>query len=80
MQTRIARWGNSLAVRIPRPLARDLALTEGSSVEIAVEDGRIVLVPRPSAPPTLEALLAGITPDNLPNESFDDASLGREAL
>jgi antitoxin MazE len=80
MQMQLARWGNSLAVRIPQPVARAMALTEGSRLEVAVEDGRIVLVPRPSAPPKLDALLAGITPENLPDETFDDVPVGREAL
>lgn len=80
MQTQIARWGNSLAVRIPQPLARAAALAEGTAVELVVEDGRLVLRPRPSAPPSLADLLAGITPENLPDESFDDRPVGREAL
>ncbi len=80
MQTQIARWGNSLAVRIPQPLARAVALAEGSAIEIEVEDGRIVLRPTPPAAPSLAELLAGITPDNLPDESFDDAPVGHEAL
>lgn len=80
MQTQVARWGNSLAVRIPQPLARDLGLAVGSPLEVAVEDGRLVLVPRPAAPPTLGDLLAGITPDNLPDETFDDTPIGKELL
>ena len=80
MQTQIGRWGNSLAVRIPQPLARAAALAEGAAVDIEVEDGRIVLSPRPPAAPTLAELLAGITPDNLPDETFDDAPVGHEAL
>ncbi len=80
MQTQIARWGNSLAVRIPQPLARAVALTEGTAIEIDVEDGQIVLRPRPPVAPSLAELLAGITPDNLPEESFDDAAAGRERL
>lgn len=80
MQTQIARWGNSLAVRIPQPLARAVALAEGAAVEIEVEDGRIVLSRKPPAAPTLVELLAGITPDNLPEESFDDTPVGHEAL
>lgn len=80
MQTQIARWGNSLAVRIPQPLARAVALAEGSAIEIEVEDGRIVLRPTPPEAPSLAELLAGITPDNLPDEGFDDAPVGHEAL
>lgn len=80
MHTQIARWGNSLAVRIPQPLARAVALAEGTAVELVVEDGLLVLRPRPSAPPSLADLLAGITPENLPDEPFDDGPVGREAF
>lgn len=80
MHTQIARWGNSLAVRIPQPLARAVELAEGTAVEIVVEDGQLVLRPRPIGQPSLADLLAGITPENLPDESFDDGPVGREAL
>lgn len=61
METHVARWGNSLALRIPRAVA-----------------DRLVMRAR-DAKPTLEELLAGITPDNLP-ESFDVRPVGKEAL
>ena len=48
MQAQIGRWGNSLALRIPKQLADALAIGEGTTVEIAVEDGRLVLVPSPA--------------------------------
>ncbi len=80
MQTQIARWGNSLAVRIPQPLAREISLVEGAAVDIEVEYRRIVLRPRPAEEPSLADLLARITPENLPDETFDNAPVGREAL
>jgi len=79
MHANIARWGNSLAVRIPQPLAREIALNEGTPVELLVEDGRLVLRPERKQP-KLDELLAGITPENLPDEHFDDGPVGREAL
>ncbi len=46
MQLTISRWGNSLAVRIPADLARQLALAEGAQVEChATEDGVLELIP-----------------------------------
>ena len=47
MQARIAKWGNSLAVRLPRAIADDLGLVEGQSVDIAVENGSVMLKPTP---------------------------------
>ena len=79
METQIARWGNSLAVRIPKRVADRLSLGEGRTVELAVEADRLVIRPRgPSF--KLDDLLAGITPSNLPDSSFDDRAVGEEAL
>ena len=79
MQASIARWGNSLAVRIPKPVADALALSDGTRVDLAVENGRLVV--RPTAPSfDLTSLLDRITPDNLPDEAFDDAPVGAERL
>lgn len=79
MQSSVARWGNSLALRIPKPVADALALGEGMRVEIEAEGGRLVARPL-ATPPTLDELLAAITPENLPIEGFDDGSIGLEAL
>lgn len=78
METRVARWGNSLALRIPRPVADQLGLGEGRAVELTVKGDQLVVRAR-DAEPTLEELLAGITPENLP-ESFGTRPVGEEAL
>jgi antitoxin MazE len=78
MQTHIARWGNSLALRIPRAVADRLGLKEGGAVELWVEEERLVVRSSRGAV-RLDELLAGITPENLP-EGFDDPAQGEEAL
>jgi antitoxin MazE len=78
MDTHIARWGNSLALRIPRPVADTLHLVEGRRVELSVEEDRLVI--RPRGRYRLDDLLAGITAENLPETSFDDRPVGEEAL
>ena len=78
METRVARWGNSLALRIPRTVADRLGLGEGRAVELTVEADRLVVQAR-CVEPSLDELLAGITPENLP-AGFDDGPLGEEAL
>ncbi|MBF0373577.1 MAG: AbrB/MazE/SpoVT family DNA-binding domain-containing protein [Alphaproteobacteria bacterium] len=78
MRTQIARWGNSLAVRLPRQVADDAGLTEGATVDLDVADGVVRVIPARRVY-TLDELLAGITPDNIP-ESFDDGPKGRELL
>jgi antitoxin MazE len=45
MQVRIAKWGNSLAVRLPKAIAEDLGLAEGQPVDVAIESGAVKLKP-----------------------------------
>jgi antitoxin MazE len=77
-ETRVARWGNSVALRLPKRLADRLGLDEGRLVELTVEVGRLV-VQAWRIEPRSGDLLAGITPENLP-QSFDDRPVGAEAL
>ena len=77
MRATVSKWGNSLALRVPRGLAEDAHLAEGAEVELFVQDGRLVV--EPVLVIRLETLLAGITPENLHDEHFTDAPRGREA-
>lgn len=63
MITTIQRWGNSLAVRIPKPFAAQAELSENSQVDISVDAGRIVLTPAVREW-RLEELVGGITHAN----------------
>jgi antitoxin MazE len=78
MRTQIAKWGNSLAVRLPRKIAEQAGVAEGSSVELQIIDGQLRVIPaRPIY--AIDDLLAGITDDNLP-DGFDDRPRGAEVL
>jgi antitoxin MazE len=62
-KSRISRWGNGLAIRLPRDLAARAGLTEGSRVAIdATDDGRIV-ISRSRRRFTLDELLREMTPE-----------------
>jgi antitoxin MazE len=65
MRTRVATWGHSFAVRIPRALAKQVGVREGSAVEIAAT-GEGLLIKKPGY--TLSGLLEGVTADNLHDE------------
>lgn len=69
MRVSVAKWGNSLGLRVPKELAARFGLREGSRIEIVAEDDRLVLIPARSAF-TLEELLAGMTPEAM-REAFD---------
>jgi antitoxin MazE len=79
MRTRVAKWGNSLAVRLPRDIAERIRLEVGTPVEIEVEGDTLVL--RQAGPRyALAELMAGMTPDSM-HEAFDwGADLGREQI
>lgn len=67
MLTKVSKWGNSLALRIPAPLAREMGIDEGTDVDIALDAGRIVIT-QPGPPYTLAALLEGVTDENVHGE------------
>jgi antitoxin MazE len=78
MIARIQKWGNSLGLRIPKTIAADAKVTEGTSVEINVENGRLVVAPKRKGKRTIEELVAGITPENLHAETDTGTPVGRE--
>ncbi len=77
MRVTVNRWGNSLGVRIPRSVAEDAGIRDGSLVDVRFEDGRLIAVPVSEAV-TLDELLAGVTPENLHGEQFGDLPRGAE--
>lgn len=79
MRATVRKWGNSLALRIPSGLAEDAHLREGAEVDVAVEDGRLVVAPVAAPELSLDALLAAITPENLHAEQLADGGRGAEA-
>ncbi len=79
METYVKRWGNSLALRIPRPLAEEAGLREDSAVELSLEEGKLVIAPILEPRYALEALLAQVTPENLHGEVDTGAAVGGEA-
>ena len=77
MKTTVQKWGNSLAVRIPRPFADEVNLEENSAVDLSVRGGKLVIVPaQPEL--TLEALVQEITDDNRHQEFETGKAVGRE--
>ena len=79
MQTRIKKWGNSLAVRIPQGLAHQIGIEPDSLVNMTAEDKSLTIQPMRRPPMTLDALLNDVTPDNLHAEVDTGPSTGREA-
>ncbi|BDG34059.1 AbrB/MazE/SpoVT family DNA-binding domain-containing protein [Parageobacillus thermoglucosidasius] len=61
--TKVQKWGNSLAVRIPSNIAEQPAIHQGSEMKISVENQKIILAPKKKKP-ALKELLAKVTPEN----------------
>jgi len=78
MRTRVQKWGNSLALRIPKSFAHEACLEQDTIVELSVVDGRLVVHPVPASGPTLEELLAGVTDENLHGEVDVGSATGNE--
>ena len=83
MIVEFCRWGNSLAVRIPKAVADALNISNGKRAEIIVENGALVLRPilKPRRKPryTLDELLSGMTRDDVPREVDWGSPRGNEA-
>lgn len=79
MRVRVQKWGNSLALRIPRSFAAETALDPGSEVDLTLEQGRLVVTPLPEPAYRLDDLLARVTPANLHAELDPGPSVGDEA-
>ena len=77
METQIGKWGNSLALRIPKGLADEVGLKEGGKVEVALDEGRLVIKPS-SKIYSLDELTRGITKENLHQETYWGKPEGNE--
>jgi len=78
MKARIQKWGNSLALRIPKAFATEAGLRDDSSVDICLEEGKLVIVPAAEPQLTLEQLLAQVTEDNVHDETDTGPAVGKE--
>lgn len=78
MTTQIAKWGNSLGLRLPKSVAAAAKLDDGDTVEVTVRNGAVVI--RPSRPTfALAALVSKITTKNRHGEDDWGNAKGREA-
>ena len=78
MKTRIQKWGNSLALRIPKPFAEEAHLAEHSTVDVTLRNGKLVVVPIREPEFTLEELVKQITPENRHGETDFWKPVGNE--
>lgn len=78
-KSQVVKWGNSLAVRIPKSIAEEARLHEGDALVIEVTEERVSLR-RVDDVPTLQELVAKITPENRYSEVSSAVEIGRESI
>jgi len=78
MLAKIQKWGNSLGVRIPKNVAQEARIQEGTSVELRVEEGRLIIAPQNKRKYTLAELVDKITPENMHGETDWGPPVGKE--
>ena len=79
METRVKKWGNSLALRIPSPLAAEAGLEDDSPVELLLVEGKLIVSPLHRVKYSLEHLLAQVTEENTHSEIDTEPAVGGEA-
>ena len=77
-KAQIVKWGNSLAIRIPKNLAEEAKLSEGDNLTLEVEAQGAVALRAVNRPKTLKELVAKITPENLHKEQRWGDAVGAE--
>ena len=78
MKTKVQKWGNSLAIRIPKLFAQNIRLKNDDSVELLLENGKLIISPIIDKEYTLEELLSGVTVDNVHGEIDMGKLVGKE--
>lgn len=79
MQTKIQKWGNSLGLRIPKSFAAEARVVAGSTVDLSIKDGDLVVKPVRRRRYDLRELLKGISSRNIHHEVETGDPVGREA-
>jgi antitoxin MazE len=79
MKAQMVKWGNSLAVRIPKPILEEARLKEGDFLEIEAGEGQIELR-RATKIPALAQLVSQIAPENRYPEISTGKEVGKESV
>lgn len=76
MTVSIKKWGNSLALRIPKDIAQTLHIENNSILELSIKNGALVIEPQTST--LLESLVSQIDADNMHVETNTGKVVGNE--
>jgi len=79
MRAKVQKWGNSLAIRVPRPFAEELGLRQNSDIDLLLAQKELVVKPVSSPRFSLDELLSEVTETNRHHEVETIGPLGDEA-
>ena len=80
MQTKVQKWGNSLALRIPKSFALNIDIKQDEFVDLSIGNGKLIITPITEKEYSLKELLAGVSEDNLHGEFDTGIPVGKELL
>lgn len=80
MQTTIQKWGNSLAIRIPKSFASETKINNGTKVDLLIKNNQLIISPIKKEKYSLDAFLSEITDSNIHNEVDFGESMGEELI
>lgn len=78
MRVKVQKWGNSLALRIPKYLAEQTSIKTGTTIDLILDDGKLVINPVAEKEYDLKLLLSEVKETNLHREYLCDKTKGRE--
>lgn len=78
MKTKVQKWGNSLALRIPKSFADEVGFKQETPVEVTLDNGKLVISPATILRPTINELVAKITKENVHPEFDTGPAVGKE--
>ena len=78
MNLKVQKWGNSLALRIPKAVAKEVNVQQGSTIDLAVLDGKIVIEVVKKKKYCLSELLSRISEDNRHGTVETGEAVGKE--
>ena len=79
VSTKVQKSGNTLSINIPKVLAERAKLIKGSKVSFDFKGGKILVIPEEKEE-TLEDMLKGCTPENMPEFIDFGPDVGREIV
>ncbi len=78
MRSKVQLWGNSLALRIPKYIANQIKINNGSDVDVSLEEEKIIVKPIKTKQESLELLLSKIDKNNIHKEEDFGKPVGGE--